>query len=289
MNESPAPPPRHGLIGPFTGRQIVLVAAVIVVVAVVLVVINSPVPAPNTAAPSVGSGFVTVGPATADLQAGQRAPELSGLVPANGQDRAVPLGLISAGCIVALLGLGVLRRTRLAALAVVGGLIIALVGVPLLVAPGPTPPTASLVDLQGKSIRLSDFAGRPIWIDFFATWCPPCQQETPTLEAVYREHQADGLVLLAISVQETSAQDVQAYATQYGLTFPIGFDATSAVFKAYAAYGLPTQVFIDRQGIVRSVVRGPLDQAGAEAQLAPILSRNGGASATPGLTASSVP
>ena len=69
-------------------------------------------------------------------------------------------------------------------------------------------------------------------------------------------------MLLAISVQETSPADVQAYATQYGLTYPIGFDATSAVFKAYQAFGLPTQVFIDRQGIVRSVVRGPLDQPG---------------------------
>ncbi|HTS15870.1 MAG TPA: TlpA disulfide reductase family protein [Candidatus Sulfotelmatobacter sp.] len=274
-------PPKHGLIGPFTGRQIALALVAVAVVAVVLVIVSSPIPTAPPPLPSVGNGFVTVGPATADLQVGQPAPELSGLVPTDAPSRTVPLALIAGGALVVLLGLGLVRRTRVALLGVVGGLIVALVGVPLLLAPGPAPQTASLVDLKGAPITLAQYAGHPIWIDFFATWCPPCQQETPTLEAVYTEHRAEGLVLLAISVQETSADDVQAYATQYGLTFPIGFDATSAVFKAYSAYGLPTQVFIDRDGIVRSVVRGPLDQTGAEQQLAPILSGGSLPSASP--------
>jgi thiol-disulfide isomerase/thioredoxin len=227
----------------------------------------------------VGNGCVTVGPATTDLQPGQRAPELTGLVPTDAPSRTVPLALLATGALAMLLGLGLVRRTRVALIGVAGGLILALVSVPLFLAPALTPRTAGLVDLQGHPITLAQFAGHPVWIDFFATWCPPCQQETPTLEAVYREHQAEGLILLAISVQETSPADVQAYAAQYGLTYPIGFDATSAVFKAYQAFGLPTQVFIDRDGIVRSVVRGPLDQSAAEQQLAPILS-GGAPSAT---------
>jgi len=274
-------PSRSGLIGPFTGRQIAIVLAAVAIVAVGLVVVSSPVAPSPTPLPSVGSGFVTVGPATTDLQVGQRAPELSGLVPTDAPNHTIPLALLAGGILVALLGMGLVRRTRAALIAVVGGLVVALVGVPLLLAPGPAPRTAGLVDLKGDPITLAQFAGHPMWIDFFATWCPPCQQETPTLEAVYREHQAEGLVLLAISVQETSPADVQAYATQYGLTYPIGFDATSAVFKAYQAFGLPTQVFVDRDGIVRSVVRGPLDQTGAEQQLAPILSGSAGASVTP--------
>lgn len=273
-------PSRSGLIGPFTGRQIAITLVALAIVAVGLVIVSSPIPTAPAPLPSVGNGFVTVGPATTDLQVGQHAPELSGLVPTDTPSRTVPLALLAVGALTALLGLGLMRRTRVALVAVVGGLLVALVGVPLLLAPGPAPRTAGLVDLKGAPIHLSDFAGHPIWIDFFATWCPPCQQETPTLEAVYREHQAEGLVLLAISVQETSAADVQAYATQYGLTYPIGFDATSAVFKAYQAFGLPTQVFIDRDGVVRSVVRGPLDQTGAEQQLAPVLSRSSGASPT---------
>jgi thiol-disulfide isomerase/thioredoxin len=275
-------PSRSGLIGPFTGRQIAITLAAVAIVAVGLVIVSSPVAPAPTPLPSVGNGFVMVGPATTDLQVGQRAPELSGLVPTDTPSRTVPLALLASGALTALLGLGLVRRSRVALIAVVGGLVVALVGVPLLLAPGPAPRTAGLVDLKGNPITLAQFAGHPMWIDFFATWCPPCQQETPTLEAVYREHQAEGLILLAISVQETSAADVQAYATQYGLTYPIGFDATSAVFKAYRAFGLPTQVFIDRQGLVRSVVRGPLDQTSAEQQLAPILSRSGGQSpATP--------
>jgi cytochrome c biogenesis protein CcmG, thiol:disulfide interchange protein DsbE len=279
LNEPPPSRSKRGVIGPFTGRQIALLGIIAAVVTVVLVVVNSPIPTTTTPLPSVGNGFVPVAPATTDLQPGEKAPELSGLVPVDAPSRAVPLALLTAGGLTAFLGLGLARRSRLARLAMVGGVIVALVGLPLLVAPGPSPQTALLVDLQGKRIRLADYGGHPMWIDFFATWCPPCQQETPTLEAVYREHETDGLVLLAISVQETSAQDVEAYATQYGLTYPIGFDATSAVFKAYNAYGLPTQVFIDRHGIVRSVVRGPLDRASAEAQLAVIL--GDGAAATP--------
>jgi cytochrome c biogenesis protein CcmG/thiol:disulfide interchange protein DsbE len=287
LNEPAPPRSKRGLVGPFTGRQVALLIVIVAVVAVVLGVVNSPIPTTTTPRPSVGNGFVAVGPATTDLQPGEKAPELRGLVPVDAPSRAVPLALLTAGGLVAFLGLGLARRTRFALFAVAGGVIVALVGVPLLVAPGPSPQMASLVDLQGKPIRLADYAGHPMWIDFFATWCPPCQQETPTLETVYREHHADGLVLLAISVQETSAQDVEAYATEYALTYPIGFDATSAVFKAYNAYGLPTQVFIDRHGIVRSVVRGPLDQAGAEAQLAAIL--GSGASAAPSAPSTAIP
>jgi cytochrome c biogenesis protein CcmG, thiol:disulfide interchange protein DsbE len=284
LSRSPGVPPQHGLIGPFTGRQIALVLVVIAAVAVILVVVSSPIPTAPPPVPSVGNGFVTVGPATTDLEPGQRAPELTGLVPTDAPSRTVPLALLAAGGLAVLLGLGLVRRTRVALVGVVAGLIVALICLPLLLAPGPAPRTAGLVDLQGHPITLAQFAGHPVWIDFFATWCPPCQQETPTLEAVYREHQAEGLVLLAISVQETSPADVQAYATQYGLTYPIGFDASSAVFKAYQAFGLPTQVFIDRDGIVRSVVRGPLDQTGAEQLLAPILSGAGSPSAAPSAT-----
>ncbi len=224
----------------------------------------------------MGNGFVTVGPATTDLQPGQRAPELSGLVPdrRTQPDRArwrSSPRVASRPCWAWASCAGPGSRWSASSAASSSRWS----SVPLLLAPGPAPRTAGLVDLQGSPITLAQFAGHPVWIDFFATWCPPCQQETPTLETVYREHQAEGLVLLAISVQETSAADVQAYATQYGLTYPIGFDATSAVFKAYQAFGLPTQVFIDRNGIVRSVVRGPLDQPSAEQQLAPILSRSG--------------
>lgn len=128
-----------------------------------------------------------------------------------------------------------------------------------------------LVDLDGNPIRLSDFRGRPVWLNFWASWCPPCQQETPVLRDVFEAHRDEGLALIAISVQETSPEDVRAYVETYDLDYTVGFDATSAVFTAYRAYGLPTQLFIDRDGIIRSVYKGPLTAAQAEQILEPLL------------------
>ena len=131
--------------------------------------------------------------------------------------------------------------------------------------------TIQLNDLDGNPIRKADLRGRPVWINFFATWCPPCQTETPTLRKLYETHKAEGLALVGVSVQESSPDDVRRYAQTYGLDYTIGFDATSAIFKTYQAYGLPTQLFIDREGVIRYVWRGPLSELEAERILAPLL------------------
>jgi peroxiredoxin len=131
--------------------------------------------------------------------------------------------------------------------------------------------TVGLEDLDGRPIRLAGLRGRPVWLTFFATWCPPCQQETPVLRDAYEAHRDEGLELIAISVQETTPADVAAYAETYGLEYPIGFDATSAIFRTYQAYGLPTHLFIDRDGVIRSVWRGPLSTPEAERLLARLL------------------
>lgn len=131
--------------------------------------------------------------------------------------------------------------------------------------------TIQLTDLDGAPIRLADLRGQPVWLNFWATWCPPCQEETPVLRDVYEAHAADGLALVAISVQETTADDVRAYVQRYGLTYTVGFDATSAVFHTYKAFGLPTQFFLDRDGVIRHVVLGPVTRDQIEAILAPLL------------------
>jgi peroxiredoxin len=103
----------------------------------------------------------------------------------------------------------------------------------------------------------------------------------PILRDVSAKYKDQGLVLVGISVQETSPADVAAYAAQYQLGYTIGFDGTGQIFHAYKAYGLPTQVFIDPNGVIASVVAGPLDQAGAEAHVQAILPTAAGASARP--------
>jgi len=131
--------------------------------------------------------------------------------------------------------------------------------------------TVQLTDLDGNPIRLADLRGRPVWINFWATWCPPCQEETPVLRDVYEAHADEGLALVAISVQETTVEDVRAYVERYDLRYTVGFDATSAVFHTYHAFGLPTQLFLDRDGVIRNVVLGPVTRDLAEQILAPLL------------------
>jgi len=127
-----------------------------------------------------------------------------------------------------------------------------------------------LTDLNGHPLSIASLKGHPVWINFWATWCPPCQRETPILRAAYKAHRADGLVLVGIDVQE-EANDVRDYVTKYGLTYTIGMDVTGAIFRTYRVFGLPTHYFINRDGIIRDRVFGPVDQAGVEQKLAEII------------------
>ncbi len=213
------PEPRRGMVGPFSRRQLVILAVAVAVAAVAVKLLTTPLAAPGTAVPTPGASFVAFAPAQVGLRPGDRAPELAGVV--NGK-------------------------------------------------------LVQLTSLDGRPLRLSTFAGHPVWVNFFASWCPPCQAEMPTLEEEYEAHRAEGLVVIGVSVQESSVRDVQRYATTYGLQYPIGFDGTSAVYQAYHVYGLPTQVFIDRNGIVRRVWNGPLTRAQAEQMLAPLLAAGPG-------------
>jgi thiol-disulfide isomerase/thioredoxin len=120
----------------------------------------------------------------------------------------------------------------------------------------------TLTDLDGDPIRLADLRGRGVWVNFWASWCPPCQAETPILREIDERYRDRGLSLVAIQVQQT-IEDGQRYAERYGLRYTIGADVSAAVFRTYRVYALPTQFFIDPNGVIRAVVNGPLDLDGA--------------------------
>jgi thiol-disulfide isomerase/thioredoxin len=161
------------------------------------------------------------------------------------------------------------------------------------VRPGQIPPelevqrpdgtTVRLVDLQGRPVRLADLRGKAVWINFWASWCPPCQIEIPVVRDVAARYASRGLVVLGISVQEASVENVAAYAAKYQLGYTIAADVTGDIFRLYHPGGLPTSIFIGPEGAVRSYVLAPLTQAGAIAQVEPILP---GASPTPSQPAS---
>jgi cytochrome c biogenesis protein len=123
-----------------------------------------------------------------------------------------------------------------------------------------------LTDIDGRQLSISAFRGRPLWINFWATWCPPCQRETPDLRAAYEAHRREGLVLVAISIQEP-ADIVREYVTRYGLTYTIGLDVSAAIMRTYGVYGLPTHYFVDRDGVIRDRWYGPLSRAQIEERL----------------------
>jgi peroxiredoxin len=139
-----------------------------------------------------------------------------------------------------------------------------------------------LRDLSGDPLSLASRRGRPVWLSFFASWCPPCQEETPVLREAHETWSPRGLEMIAVSVQETTAEDLRAFAQTYELRYPIGFDATSGVFRAYRGFGLPTHLFLDRDGRIRTVYYGPLRLDQVRAIIEPLLSElEAGATVSP--------
>jgi thiol-disulfide isomerase/thioredoxin len=130
---------------------------------------------------------------------------------------------------------------------------------------------APLLDLDGKPVQLADLRGKVVWINFWASWCPPCQSETPILRDLADRYRDRGLVVVGISVQESSVDNVRAYAQKYQLGYTIAADVTGAVYAAYRLNGIPSHFFIGPEGAIRSIVRAPLNEARAIAQIEAIL------------------
>ena len=121
-------------------------------------------------------------------------------------------------------------------------------------------PDFVLEDLDGQPVRLSDFRGKTVVLNFWASWCPPCRAEMPDLLEVYEDRLAQGdLVVIAVDkLAEDSRGAVVDFAEEFGLTFPVLFDASDEVSQRYGVRGLPSTFFIDRDGVLRSRTLGPV-------------------------------
>jgi peroxiredoxin len=127
-----------------------------------------------------------------------------------------------------------------------------------------------LIDLDANPIRLADFAGRPLWIVFWTTWCTPCQQEASHIRAAYHAHRADDLAVLAIDIQEPAAA-VREYALSHQLDYAIGLDPAAAVKDLYGAWGLPSHFFLDGNGVIRDRYFGQMTRELMEEHLRAII------------------
>lgn len=143
-----------------------------------------------------------------------------------------------------------------------------------LVKAGSVAPDFELADLNGETVRLSDFRGRPVILNFWATWCAPCRLEMPELQRAQTGFGDDGPVVLTIN-QEESAERVTEFFTEVGLTMPALLDPRAKVGVAYGAYFLPTTVIIDSDGIVIDVHRGMISREALDGYLQQIESTEG--------------
>lgn len=110
---------------------------------------------------------------------------------------------------------------------------------------------------NAELIRLSDFRGRTVVLNFWSTWCPPCSREMPLLQETFEEREADGVVVLSVDFKEDDGP-VASFIDENGITFPIVMDRSGQVAERYGLRGLPWTFFIDADGIVRNITRGPV-------------------------------
>jgi cytochrome c biogenesis protein CcmG/thiol:disulfide interchange protein DsbE len=138
---------------------------------------------------------------------------------------------------------------------------------PLLDAPAPA---FELPTLDGGQAALADYRGRPVIVNFWASWCIPCRQEFPLLAAARDRHAASGLEILGI-VHDDGPEAARAFAAAHGGDWPLLLDAQDGAWTAYGGVLLPITFFIDRTGIVRAVSYGPPPSGTLEEQIAKIL------------------
>ncbi len=121
-------------------------------------------------------------------------------------------------------------------------------------------PAFTLARVGGGELSLAELRGHPVVLNFWATWCAPCEAEMPELEQVYRRYGHVGLVVLGVNQGEGEAT-VRAYGERLGITFPLLRDGDMGIGRRYHVEALPTTFFIDREGIIREQVVGQMNTA----------------------------
>lgn len=134
---------------------------------------------------------------------------------------------------------------------------------------GPAP-DFELSTFDGSSIRLSDLLGQVVVINFWASWCVPCRQEAPILEATWRAFRERGVVFIGVDYVDTEAEAL-AYIAEFDLTYPNGPDLGTRISQAYRIQGVPETFFVDRRGLLRGVHIGPITEQALVARIESLL------------------
>ncbi len=127
------------------------------------------------------------------------------------------------------------------------------------ITPGPAR-DFSLTLLDGRAVTLADLRGKVVMVDFWASWCPPCQEEAATLAEVYREYAGQPVEFVGVDIWDRR-DDALAFVERYGVTYPSGVDVKGAIAIDYGVKGIPEKFFIDRDGVVRRKFVGPMTES----------------------------
>ncbi len=134
---------------------------------------------------------------------------------------------------------------------------------------GTEAPDFALADLDGNPVRLSDLRGRPVIVNFWASWCGPCVDEFPILQDAAARHAADGLAMVGIVFRDNS-EAARGFMTRMGATWPAAMDPGEDIAERYGIFGPPETFFIDADGIVVARQIGPLSRSDMERHLSGI-------------------
>lgn len=126
---------------------------------------------------------------------------------------------------------------------------------------GDAAPDFELVTLKGEPVKLSDYKGKKVILNFWATWCPPCKAEMPHMQKFYEENKEDGIEILAVNLtdMDSGMDSIESFVKDYGLTFKIPLDQQGDIGRQYQAFTIPTSYLIDSSGIISNKIVGPMD------------------------------
>ncbi len=130
----------------------------------------------------------------------------------------------------------------------------------------------TLNDFSGKAVSLGDYRGHPVLVNLWASWCPPCRAEMPTLIQFYKQHQPAGLVLLAVNSAD-NAESAKQFMQQAQMPFPVLYDPEGQVERMMKVDGLPSSFLFDRDGALRFSWTGQIPQSVLDQRVLPLLSQ----------------
>lgn len=129
---------------------------------------------------------------------------------------------------------------------------------------GDLAPDFQLADLSGQVFRLSELRGKIVFLNVWATWCPPCRDEMPSMERLHRSLTGTDFVMLAVSEDAQGREAVEPFVRQLGLTFPVLLDPDGVIPKRFGVTGYPETFIIDRSGRIAQHLIGPEDWGSAQ-------------------------